>query len=52
MTTPYLLDVHAPVPRERTDLDLRIDGTLPEDLAGTFVRNSGNAFGPPPLVRR
>jgi carotenoid cleavage dioxygenase-like enzyme len=48
MTTPYLLDEHAPVPREREDLDLRIVGELPAGLAGTFVRNSANPFFPPP----
>jgi carotenoid cleavage dioxygenase-like enzyme len=47
MTTPYLHGVHAPVPRELTTGPLPVRGRLPEGLAGTFVRNSGNPFFPP-----
>lgn len=45
--TPYGRGVHAPVGRETTTGPLPVRGRLPDGLAGTFVRNSGDPFFPP-----
>ncbi|HTN81594.1 MAG TPA: carotenoid oxygenase family protein [Acidimicrobiales bacterium] len=42
-TTPWhLRDNWAPVFDERTDFDLRVDGVIPDALAGTYVRTGPN----------
>ena len=38
----HLRDNWAPVLDERTDLDLRVDGTIPTELTGTYVRTGPN----------
>lgn len=40
--SPFLRGNHAPVREERTDLTLEIEGHLPPELAGTFLRNGPN----------
>lgn len=40
--SPYLSGNYAPVDREITARDLRVQGEIPRDLAGVFVRNGSN----------
>ena len=44
---PYLMGPYAPVDDERTDLDLRVLGTLPPELNTLFVQDSPNPRLPP-----
>ena len=39
---PYLHGIHAPVARETSADDLLVEGELPPDLCGTYVRNGPN----------
>jgi len=41
---PYLHGIHAPTAFEKTEHDLPVEGELPEDLHGTYVRNGPNAL--------
>lgn len=45
--SPYLGGNYAPIDTELTASDLPVVGTLPDDLAGTFVRNGANPKLPP-----
>lgn len=47
MQHPYLEGVHRPVVGERSDADLPVVGRIPDELRGTFARNSGNPRFPP-----
>lgn len=47
MITPYVRDEHGLVTGERDDVDLAVTGELPDELRGSFVRNSANPFFPP-----
>ena len=40
---PYLHGIHAPTTVETVSHDLPVEGELPEDLAGTYLRNGPNA---------
>ena len=40
--SPYLKGNYAPVHSEIAAEDLKVIGEIPQDLAGTFVRNSSN----------
>ncbi|MCC5995279.1 MAG: carotenoid oxygenase family protein [Oceanicaulis sp.] len=44
---PYLKGVYAPVREEITALDLEIEGELPRDLYGLYVRNGPNPLTAP-----
>ncbi|MET0146734.1 MAG: carotenoid oxygenase family protein [Ilumatobacteraceae bacterium] len=46
-TNPYLRDRFAPVHREIDTSDVRIEGDLPADLVGTYIRNGPNPRFPP-----
>jgi carotenoid cleavage dioxygenase-like enzyme len=47
LASPYLADIFTPLTEERTKIDLRIEGELPEDLSGDLIFNSSNpAFKP------
>jgi carotenoid cleavage dioxygenase-like enzyme len=46
-THPYLSGRFAPVGRERDADDLQVDGSLPDDIEGVFVRNGPNPKFPP-----
>lgn len=39
---PYLLGIYAPVREEITAGDLRVDGEIPKDLNGVYLRNGPN----------
>ena len=39
---PYLQGVHAPILAETTALDLEVEGEIPPDLDGAYVRNGPN----------
>ncbi len=41
---PYLHGIHAPVIHETTAVDLEVEGELPDDLYGAYVRNGPNAL--------
>ena len=44
---PYLQGVHAPILAETTALDLEVEGEIPPDLDGAYVRNGPNpVFAP------
>lgn len=43
----YLEGPFAPVPREETHADLHVEGTLPVELDGLYVRNGPNPFKRP-----
>jgi carotenoid cleavage dioxygenase len=44
---PYLHGIYAPVAGETTGFDLRVEGELPRDLYGAYVRNGPNpVFAP------
>ena len=45
--TPYLHGVHAPTVHETTAFDLEVEGELPADLYGAYVRNGPNQVHPP-----
>ncbi len=45
--SPYLAGNYAPIDTEITAADLHVVGVLPDDLAGTFVRNGSNPKLPP-----
>ena len=44
---PYLHGIHAPTLNETTAHGLEVEGTLPEDLYGGYVRNGPNQVLPP-----
>jgi carotenoid cleavage dioxygenase len=44
---PYLHGIHAPTLHETTAFDLPVEGELPADLAGAYVRNGPNQVLPP-----
>jgi len=44
---PYLSGIHAPLDREATFTDLAVQGTIPPELDGTYVRNGPNPVTPP-----
>jgi carotenoid cleavage dioxygenase-like enzyme len=44
---PYLHGIHAPTVHETTAVDLPVEGDLPDDLYGAYVRNGPNAVFPP-----
>ncbi len=46
-TGPYLQGLYAPVLEEITARDLTVEGKLPDDLEGFFVRNGANPRLPP-----
>jgi carotenoid cleavage dioxygenase-like enzyme len=46
-SNPYLSGRFAPVHREIDTTDLKIEGDLPTDLAGAYMRNGPNAKFPP-----
>lgn len=39
---PYISDHYAPVPDETTAMDLVVEGTLPPELSGNYIRNGHN----------
>ena len=39
---PYLHGIHAPTVHETTAVELKVEGELPEDLDGAYVRNGPN----------
>jgi carotenoid cleavage dioxygenase len=41
----HLANAFAPVSEERTELELEVSGSIPADLAGTYVRNGPNPKG-------
>jgi carotenoid cleavage dioxygenase len=43
---PWLTGLNAPLPREITLEDLRVEGTIPPELLGTYVRNGPNPIQP------
>jgi carotenoid cleavage dioxygenase-like enzyme len=45
--SPYLSGRYAPVSRESDADDLRVEGTLPADIDGVFMRNGPNPRFPP-----
>ena len=45
---PYLSGNYAPVESETTVTDLEVEGRLPEDLAGMYLRTGPNPLGTPP----
>src|SRR5688572_28273124 len=47
MTTRYLSDNYAPVTEEVTAFDLPVEGELPLELAGRYLRNGPNPITPP-----
>lgn len=47
VANPYLHGIHAPTLHETTAFDLPVEGELPRDLYGAFVRNGPNAVLPP-----
>lgn len=47
MTNPYLAGPYAPVPDEATVADLPVEGRLPPELEGRYLRNGPNPVGPP-----
>jgi carotenoid cleavage dioxygenase-like enzyme len=44
---PYLHGVHAPTVHETTAFELEVEGELPADLDGAYVRNGPNQVFPP-----
>lgn len=46
-TVPALSGVFAPVADEHDDVDLPVEGELPEGLSGTYLRNGPNPLYPP-----
>jgi carotenoid cleavage dioxygenase len=44
---PYLHGLHAPTTHETTAVDLEVEGELPSDLFGAYVRNGPNAVFEP-----
>jgi carotenoid cleavage dioxygenase len=44
---PYLHGIHAPVVHETTAVELPVEGALPDDLFGAYVRNGPNQVYPP-----
>ena len=44
---PYLHGIHAPITSETTAFDLDVEGDLPEDLCGAYVRNGPNSIFEP-----
>ncbi len=44
---PYLKGVYAPVREEVTALDLKVEGEIPRDLHGLYVRNGPNPLNAP-----
>ena len=46
-TNPYLSGRYAPVARETDADDLQVEGTLPADIDGVFMRNGPNPKFPP-----
>lgn len=44
---PYLKGVYAPVKEEVTALELEVEGEIPVDLWGSYVRNGPNPMTPP-----
>ena len=44
-TNPYLQGNFGPVDIESTLSDLQVTGSIPEDLAGRFLRNGPNPVG-------
>jgi carotenoid cleavage dioxygenase-like enzyme len=46
-TSPYLSGRYAPTDRETDADDLRVEGTLPADIDGVFMRNGPNPKFPP-----
>jgi len=44
---PYLHGIHAPSVHETTAVELEVEGELPEDLDGAYVRNGPNQVFPP-----
>ena len=44
---PYLHGIHAPTVHETTALELEVEGELPEDLDGAYVRNGPNSVFQP-----
>jgi carotenoid cleavage dioxygenase len=47
---PYLHGIYAPVTAETTAHDLEVEGELPRDLYGAYVRNGPNPVFAPPNV--
>ena len=45
-TSKWLTDIYAPLDEEVTAFDLPVDGTIPLELEGRFVRNGPNPLGP------
>ncbi len=44
---PYLHGIHAPIVDETTAVELAVEGELPGDLFGAYVRNGPNSVFPP-----
>jgi 8'-apo-carotenoid 13,14-cleaving dioxygenase len=45
---PFLTGIHAPIHDERTIENLRVTGTIPDELSGRYVRIGPNPFKPDP----
>lgn len=45
---PYLKGIYAPTIHETDACDLEVEGELPDDLSGVYVRNGPNAMFAPP----
>ena len=45
-TSKWLTDIYAPLTDEVTAFDLPVEGTIPVELEGRFVRNGPNPLGP------
>ena len=44
---PYLKGIYAPVRKEVTALDLEVEGEIPRDLYGAYLRNGPNPLNAP-----
>jgi carotenoid cleavage dioxygenase-like enzyme len=47
VANPYLHGIHAPTVHETTAYELEVEGELPTDLFGAYVRNGPNQLHPP-----
>ena len=44
---PYLTGIHTPMTAETTLTDLKVTGSIPAELDGSYVRNGPNPVTPP-----
>ena len=51
-TSKWLTDIYAPLDEEVTAFDLPVEGTIPLELEGRFLRNGPNPLGPCRTWRR